>query len=143
MLAALDFTSALYLGLRHPSRSLRPWTQFTTGTPAALWVPDRARAVAAQLGRLQGCEYATLGPSTLHLFWDFFGLLPKYGTAIYVDAGAYPIARWGIERAAARGVPVESFAHHDPEALDCLVKRVPLGRRRPVVVADGFCPACG
>ena len=32
----LDFTSALYLGLQHPSRSLRPWRQFTTGAPAAL-----------------------------------------------------------------------------------------------------------
>jgi hypothetical protein len=31
--AMLDFTSALYLGFRHPNRSLRPWSQFTTGVP--------------------------------------------------------------------------------------------------------------
>jgi 8-amino-7-oxononanoate synthase len=140
---AVDFTSALYLGLRHPSRSLRPWTQFTTGTPAALWEPDRARTVARQLGRLQGCEYATLGPSTLHLFWDFFGVLPKGRTVIYVDAGAYPVAKWGVDRAVARGVPVKGFAHHDPHALERLLRQDPLAGRRPVIVADGFCPACG
>jgi 8-amino-7-oxononanoate synthase len=32
----LDFTSALYLGLRHESRSLAAWRQLTTGGPAAL-----------------------------------------------------------------------------------------------------------
>ena len=32
----VDFTSALYLGMRHPSWSLRPWVQFTMGRPAAL-----------------------------------------------------------------------------------------------------------
>jgi 8-amino-7-oxononanoate synthase len=143
VLAALDFTSALYLGLRHPICSLRPWTQFTTGTPAALWEPASARIIGRQLGELQSCEYAILGPSTLHLFWDFFGVLPKTRTVIYVDAGAYPIAKWGVERAAARGVPVKSFAHHDPDALRRRLKRDSFASRRPVVVIDGFCPACG
>jgi 8-amino-7-oxononanoate synthase len=143
VLAALDFTSALYLGLRHPTGSVRPWAQFTTGTPAALWEPADARIVARELGALQSCEYATLGPSTLHLFWDLFGALPKGGIVIYVDAGVYSIAKWGVDRAAARGASVQSFAHHDPDALGRLLKRGALGGRRPVVVADGFCPACG
>jgi len=38
----LDFTSALYLGLRHPSGSLRPWARFTLGVPAALAAPPEA-----------------------------------------------------------------------------------------------------
>src|SRR5262245_64902371 len=101
--AVLDFTSALYLGLLHPSRVLRPWTQLTTGVPAALAPPPGAVAVTARLAALQGCERATLGTSTLHLFWDLFGLFPAREIAIYLDAGTYAIAGWGVERAAARG----------------------------------------
>jgi 8-amino-7-oxononanoate synthase len=143
VLLALDFTSALYLGLKHPIRSMRPWAQFTTGTPAALSESAGARIVAQALGTLQSCEYATLGPSTLHLFWDLFGVLPKDGIVIYVDAGVYPIAKWGVDRAVARGVSVRSFPHYDPDALRRLLKRGNLGAHRPVVVADGFCPASG
>ena len=49
----------------------------------------------------------------------------------------------GSRPAAARGVSVQSFADHDPDALGRLLKRDALVGRRPVVVADGFCPACG
>lgn len=139
----IDFTSALYLGLRHPSWSLRPWAQFTTGVPAALAPPPNARKLAQTLAALQGCEHGTFGTSTLHLFWDLFGVLAGQRVAIYVDAGAYPIARWGVERAAGRGVPVGTFAHHNPEALDGLLRRDAWKRLRPLVVADGFCPGCG
>jgi 8-amino-7-oxononanoate synthase len=110
--------------------------------PAALWESADARIVARELGALQSCEYATVGPSTLHLFWDLFGVLPEGGIVTYVDAGVYPIAKWGVDRAAARGASVQSFAHHDPDALGRLLRRG-AGGRRPVVVADGFCPACG
>ena len=66
----IDFTSALYLGLHHPSWALRQWSQFTTGVPAALASPPDAQVVAKELAALQGCEWGLLGPSTLHLFWD-------------------------------------------------------------------------
>lgn len=139
----LDFTSALYLGLRHPSRSLRPWAQFTTGRPAALASPPGARSAAQTLAALQGCEAGVLGPSTLHLFWDLFGVLAQQPVAIYMDAGLYPIGRWGVERAAARGVPVRCFPHHDVDALRCLLRRDARQCLQPLVVADGFCPGCG
>lgn len=139
----LDFTSALYLGLRHPSGSLRPWAQLTTGMPAALAIPASQERVADALAELQGCERAILGPSTLHLFWDLFGLLGEQEVAIYLDAGAYPIARWGVERAAARGIPVQRFPHHDAKALWRRLKQDAPGSLRPLVVADGFCPGCG
>jgi 8-amino-7-oxononanoate synthase len=138
-----DFTSALYLGMRHGSRSLEPWEKFTTGLPAAFSEPREAIHLAHSLATLQGCERATLAPSTLHLFWDLFGILSEGSVAIYTDSGVYPIVRWGIERAAARGVPVRGFRHHDPEALHETLRRGAAGRAQPVVVTDGFCPACG
>ncbi len=139
----LDFTSALYLGLHHPSYALRPWDRFTTGRPAALAEPPGADAVARRLALLQGCERATLGPSTLHLFWDLFGILAQDEIAIYMDAGTYAIAKWGVERAAARGIPVRVFPHHDPEALHRLIKQHRHRGVKSFIVADGFCPGCG
>ena len=139
----LDFTSALYLGLRHPSASLRPWTEFTTGVPAALRPPPGATEVARTLAALKGCERATLGPSTLHLFWDLFTILSGTRAAILMDAGLYPIARWGIERAASRGVPVGRFPHHGAAALQRRVAFYARRGLRPVVATDGFCPNCG
>lgn len=139
----LDFTSALYLGFRHPSRSLRPWSQFTTGVPAALAAPPEAEQVASRLATLQTCEAGVLGTATFPLFWDLFGMLARRPVTIYMDAGLYPIARWGVERAGARGVPVRKFPHHDVEALRRALKRDRQGRRRPLLVTDGFCPNCG
>jgi 8-amino-7-oxononanoate synthase len=139
----LDFTSALYLGLRHPSASLRPWFQLTTGKPAALDAPGNERRIAQSLADLVGCERAVMAPSTLHVFWDLFGVLATDNVSVYLDAGAYPIVRWGVERAAARGVPVHLFSHHDATALQQLLSRDASHRFTPIVVADGFCPGCG
>ncbi len=138
-----DFTSALYLGLRHPSRSLRPWEQLSLGRPAALEEPPGASRVGAEVAALQGCEDGVLLPSTLHLFLDLFEVLGSVDTAIYWDAGSYPIARWGAERAALRGVPSHPFPHHDPVSLRRLLERTSGRKRRPVILADGFCPVCG
>src|SRR5262245_24961534 len=129
--------------MRHPSPSLPAWQAFTTGKPAALGAPPSAISVAQQLATLQGCERATLLPSTLHLFWDLFGVLARDRVRIYMDAGSYAIARWGVERAAARGIPVRSFPHHDAAAARALIERDRSSDRSPVIVADGFCPKCG
>jgi 8-amino-7-oxononanoate synthase len=139
----LDFTSALYLGMQHASWSLDAWASLTAGRPAALASPPGSREVAQRLAALQGCERAVLAPSTLHLFWDLFGVLSGSNVAIYLDAGVYPIARWGAERAAARGVPVREFTHHNAQALLKLLERDVASGRNPLVVADGFCPGCG
>jgi 8-amino-7-oxononanoate synthase len=136
----LDFTSALYLGLAHPSAALPPWARLTTGAPAALVEPPGSPAVGRSIAALTGCERAVLATSTLHLFWDLFPILAGPEEAIYVDAGAYPIARWGVERAAARGAVTQTFAHHDVGALRRLLRR---STRRPLVLVDGLCPDCG
>jgi 8-amino-7-oxononanoate synthase len=115
----------------------------TAGRPAALASPLIARAIAGDLAALIGTERATLARSTLHAFWDLFVILARDARAIYVDAGTYPIARWGVERAAAKGVRAQVFEHHDPAALRERLRREIRSPVRPLVVADGFCPACG
>lgn len=135
------FTSALYLGLAHGSGDLRPWPRLTAGAPAALVPPAGSRSVARRLAQLAGTEAATLGVSTLHLFWDLFGQLRRQPARILADRHLYPVGRWGIERASAAGVPVSSFAHHDAEALSRALESS--RRLRPVIVTDGLCPDCG
>lgn len=140
----LDFSSALYLGLRHPSAALGAWDALTEGRPAALGEPAAVHEAAAALARLQDCEAALLLPSTLHLFRDLFEMLAAERVAILCDAGAYPIARWGAEAAAAaRRVPLHRFAHHDADALARLAAAALRAGRRPLVLTDGLCPRCG
>jgi len=138
----LDFTSVLYLGFRHSAGSLRPWSQLTTGVPAALAEPASAQTLAGRLAHLQDCDQAILGRSTLHLFWDLFAMLAKQPVTIYLDAGSYPIAGWGVERAAARGASLRRFPHRDANTLARLTGRETV-RRRPVIVSDGLCSGCG
>jgi len=138
----IDFTSALYLGFRHASHELQPWTHFTTGVPAALESPAVARQLAADFAQLQRCEAGTFATSTLHVFWDLFGVIADSYSAIYVDRGTYPIAAWGVERIAARGGLVRWFGHHDTHSLRRELRKGFSGRR-PIIVADGFCPSCG
>jgi 8-amino-7-oxononanoate synthase len=139
----VDFTSALYLGWRHPSDSVGSWEALTLGQPSALHEPPGAESVAADLARLQGCEAGALLPSTLHLFWDLFAMLARGNTVILRDAGAYPVGRWGIERAKALGAGVRSFPHHDATVLERLVGEATRQRLQPIVVSDGYCPRCG
>jgi 8-amino-7-oxononanoate synthase len=141
--APLHFSSSLYLGFLHPSSSLEPWDQLSAGTPAALGVPARTSRLQARLGALLGCARATVAPSTLHVFWDLFVVLGAGQSAIVVDDGAYPIARWGVERAAARGAIRRSFAHHDAGALEAELGAAAAYGRRPIVLVDGLCPMCG
>ena len=138
----LDFTSALYLGLRHPSDSLADWESLTLGRPSALREPPDAETVAADLARLQGCEAGALLPSTLHLFWDLFAVLGPANTVILRDAGAYPIAGWGIDRARAMGARVRTFPHHDVGALERLLADTARQGVKPILVVDGYCPRC-
>ncbi|MDN2709770.1 aminotransferase class I/II-fold pyridoxal phosphate-dependent enzyme [Janthinobacterium sp. SUN118] len=143
----LDFTSALYLGMRHPSAQLAPWSCLTLGQPAALREPPGAQAVAADLAALQGCEAACVLPSTLHLFWDLFGMLAAERLVILVDGGSYAIARWGAERAQALGLPLQVFPAGDVVALRRLAAAwgnggpaARRGGRRPLILADGYVP---
>jgi 8-amino-7-oxononanoate synthase len=137
----IDFTSALYLGVHHASHDLHGWSRLTTGKPAALEDPPGAGRVESQLAALIGCERALLATSTLHVFWDLFTQLAKADVNIFLDAGTYPIVRWGVEVAGCSGTFVQTFRQHDPQAL----RRALEGARGkpPVIVTDGYCPGCG
>ena len=139
----IDLTSSLYLGLRHARDSLRPWAQLTTGVPAGLRQSDLSRLVAADLAGRIGTQAATMSPSTLHASWDLFAALDPQSSVIYVDIGAYPIARWGAERAQTRGAILRTTPHHDPVALRRRLDDDRRLGRRPIVLCDGMCPACG
>jgi len=139
----IDFTSVLYLGFYHPVRALAPWKQFTTGVPAVLSRPPIARKVARGLAVMQRSEKALLFPSTLHLFWDLFNMLARWRCIFFVDALAYPIALWGLDRVRGLGAPVRFFPHHDMHRLAALMDRDAWREQRPVVVTDGLCPGCG
>lgn len=138
----LDFTSSNYLGFHHPSDSLRPWARLTLGVPSALRQLPGAESIGKRLARLQGLDDGYPGKSTLHLFWDLFDMLEPNRIAIYLDKGIYPIARWGVERAAAKGAVVREFEHFNPGHLGKLMRD---GKTMlsPVVVTDGFCTSCG
>lgn len=133
----LDFSSALYLGMRHPSGALAGWDALTLGRPAALAEPPGAVRLAAELARLAGCEAATLLPSSLHLFWDLFATLATQPLALLVDGASYPIARWG---AAAVGAPLQAFPHADAAMAGRLARHWLAAGRCPVILADGYTP---
>ncbi len=139
----LDFTSALYLGMQHPSNTLQPWQSLTTGRPAVMNAMTQTSTVANDIAALQGCEAAVIASSTLHIFQDLFTMFDSRQFTIHVDAGAYPIAKWGVERAMLRGVQVFQFRHHDVKHLRRQLYRASRDGFRPLVVADGLCPRSG
>ena len=126
-----------YLGLRHVPQELRPWDFLSKGRPLAVdEVDPLADPLASRMADIQGCEAAIFATSTFHIYWDLFGALSDEAVAIYLEEGAYPIAQWGVERAAAQGVPVFSFLHQSPESLNSLLSQNAATERRPVVVVD-------
>jgi 8-amino-7-oxononanoate synthase len=148
-----DFTSALILGLTHPSESLS-WTELTTGTPAALRRSDLAVRAAREFATLVGCEAALVASSTLHAFSDLFGQVWRPPAMIFHDDAIYPIARWEMERAEQQGARVISFRHLDPDDLEQRLRQATTttasaakttsvsGLAPPWVVTDGFCAGC-
>ena len=136
-----DFTSALYLGpckLPPPPAGLL----LTSGRPAVLTEDARATAAAWEVARRQGLETGLLAPSTLHLFWDVFGLVPANGI-ILLDQRLYPVGQWGALRARARGLPVVKFRADDLSGLARLLHTYRQQGRTPWLVTDGWHPGWG
>jgi 8-amino-7-oxononanoate synthase len=135
----LDLSSSLYLGLRHAHAELDGWEALTTGVPAALAEPAGAQAVGDRLAKLVGVERGLVARSTLHAFLDLFAACRE--AVFHVDAGSYPIAGWPLAGLRCQGA-ARTFPHRDVAGLRERLAGAGAGRR-PVVVADGFCPGCG
>lgn len=139
----LDFTSALYLDFSHPQHQLPYWASLTAGKPAALREPLLARQLGGEMARMQGLEAGLIGPSTLHLFWDLFGMLDPDKYVIFSDHLLYPVGQSGVERAKGNGMKVVLFRHLSSQHLrHSLAVHTPLGKK-PLIVTDGWCPRCG
>lgn len=138
----LDFSSSLYLGMHHSSGELRDWNRLTTGAPAAFFEPLAAIKLGRSIASLQGLADGVVAPSTLHLFWDWFGGLNPRKDVIFADAQLYQVASWGVERAAGKGVITTKFRHQSATSLMRLISQNLGSRQRPIVVVDGWCPFC-
>ena len=129
-----DFTSALFLGQHHPSAGFRPWTDFTTGVPAALRELPEAGLLAASVSTRQQAEAGLVARSALHGLMDVLQALPRPGDLVLVDEGAYPLAQWACRAAEARGVRVVTYPHFRPPAV--------VRHSTTWVVTDGWCQGC-
>ncbi|UOQ96260.1 aminotransferase class I/II-fold pyridoxal phosphate-dependent enzyme [Hymenobacter sp. 5317J-9] len=137
----LDFTSALYLGPQaFPPPP--PGLALTTGRPAVLDHNGRAQWVAHTVARRQGLEAGELAPSSLHLFWDVFGLVPARGVVL-LERQLYPVGQWGSLRARARGLPVATFRADDLPGLARVLHTYQQQGRTPWLVTDGWHPGRG
>lgn len=130
-----DFTSALFLGQHHPSSGFRPWTDFTTGVPAALRELPEAALLAASISSRQQAGAGLVARSALHGLMDVLQALPRPGDLLLVDEGAYPLAQWACRAAETRGVQVVTYPHFRPPAV--------VRHTTTWVVTDGWCQGCG
>lgn len=139
----MDFTSSLYLGMKHNSKELDGWQQLTTGRPAILGETRLAGQVATQVATLQGLEKGLVSPSTLHLYHDLFDWLCHQPVRVYIDEKVYPVSKYGIEKLLLRKIPVSHFRHLDAGNLAQQMGLQPTRPGIPIVITDGWCPVCG
>lgn len=139
----MDFTSSLYLAMKHPGTTLQSWEQLTTGVPAVLGEPALNKQVADRVARLQGLECGLTAPSTLHLYWDLYHVLSSQPVTVFIDEFIYPVSRYGIEQLLVKNIPVVDFRHQDAEHLQQLIQLHCKGVKKPIVLSDGWCPVCG
>ena len=139
----VDFTSSLYLGMRHKTAELLKWSQLTTGVPAALWEPVKSREIGRAIAHMQGLETGRLAPSTLHLYWDLYGFLSNQNITVFIDEKAYPVSMYGVERLSVKNVPVYFFQHLNAKYLSHFIRTKLKTASTPVVITDGWCTHCG
>jgi len=137
----IDFTSSLYLAMKHGSTELNGWDQLTAGVPAILREPPESREVSEWVARMQRLETGVCAPSTLHLYFDLFELLKKKRIVLFIDEKIYPVSKYGIEKFPANQIRL--FRHFDAVHLNGLVKANVTKSTIPVIMTDGWCPLCG
>jgi 8-amino-7-oxononanoate synthase len=99
--------------------------------------------VGRQVAEMQGLERGMTSASTLHLFTDLYGWLAHLPVIVFMDEFLYPVARFGLERLTAGGIPILSYRHLDANDLELSIRDRIAARRIPIVLTDGWCPQCG
>lgn len=132
-----DFTSALFLALRHPSTALAPWRRLTAGQPAAAR-PVVSSTAENRYARLVGASAAVSSRSALHALIDVLSVLVPPGGNVLVDEHAYPIGFWAAATVSLKGGQVITYRHHQAEHARSLCRR----GRVSVVLTDGWCGSC-
>jgi 8-amino-7-oxononanoate synthase len=139
----IDFTSSLYLSMKHSSDQLLKWQSLTTGAPAALYEVEESRQVANDIAQMQGLDAGISAPSTLHLYLDLFGYLSTKQVDLFVDENIYPVSKYGIERLIVNKIKVYPFKHLNSAHLFTLIKTRLQKNTLPIILTDGWCPKCG
>jgi len=83
--------------------------------------------IEGRLVELLGVEDALLLPTLTHIHAAVIPILTDQGT-IFVDSRAHKTIWDGCVVARAHGASLHRFAHHDPEALERLLRRHPRSR---------------
>ena len=136
----VDFTSSLYLNLKHPYHQIGPWASLTTGKPAGLYEPHIARQVALDVARLKGFQDGIVGKSSLHFFWDVIHLLNQKKIAVFYDRQLYVAAKVGLDIARNSRRRVVPFDANRLSALEDLIHRSFRKGQRPVLLTEGWLP---
>lgn len=131
----MDYTSALYLGLRHRHVGCR--SPLTTGKPLSL-ESKLERRVAAEMVSWLGSEEVLIGPSTLHLAFDLFASFDPAEWSLFIDRDSYPILQWGSGQLIERGMRSWPFTATDPASLRRSLSRHLRAGRKPLVITDGW-----
>lgn len=139
---ALDFSSSLYLGMRHLPQELPAWKSLTTGSPAILNEPALNKQLAQQLAVLQGMEAGVLVPSTLHGLFDFFSAVDRK-SVLFIDEQVYPLMDWASRIATGRGIRVIPFPAQQVNRLATLIYMHVLPGQVPFILCDGWNPTTG
>jgi len=103
----------------------------------------QAAALGRALTQLCGAEAAVIGRSTLHLFWDLFGLFDPRDWSVIVDEHSYPVARWAASRMLDADARLREFIHLDVDDLAQHCRQSKRKRVRPLILTDSFCCVCG
>lgn len=139
----IDFSSALYLGLKHTKESLSSWQSLTTGMPSALYEPIQNYLLAKKIAQMQGLQMGVAAPSTLHVYIDLFHFFSRLNVALFIDEKIYPVSLYGIEQVMVKKIPVHYFKHLNARHLSYLISKHIYSQKIPVVLTDGWCPQCG
>jgi 8-amino-7-oxononanoate synthase len=136
----VDFASCNYLGLDLDPEViaaipayLRRWGTHPSWS-RMLGSPALYQQIEEHLTGLLGAEDSLLLPTLTHLHAAVIPVLADQGT-IYIDSRAHKTIYDGAVVARAHGANLQRFPHHDPEALEELLRQHPKGPR--LICMDG------